>query len=75
MRFVVFLAFQQIVIYEQNVMMLWMAVFIHEGGQITTPRTFMEYERVCRYSDKQNRVRNLNTHSSVIFPTNRGVNR
>lgn len=29
---VVFLAFQQIVMYEQNVKMLWMAVFILEGG-------------------------------------------
>ena len=36
---VVFLAFQQIVMYEQNVKMLWIAVFILEGGLITTPRT------------------------------------
>ena len=35
----------------------------------------MDYYLKGLYSDKQNRVRNLNIHSSVIFPTNREVNR
>ena len=46
---VVLLAFQQIVMYEQNVEMMLMAVFILESGRMNTPRSLWKYERVGGY--------------------------